>query len=199
MSRLVRYLTHPQVAIDPVTEITRWSLNAVGVARVVGLAQDLGRLRNTRHVFSSNETKELETAAPLAAALGLSPVIRPGMHENDRSATGFLPPDEFERVADAFFANPTVSVRGWETAADALRRVMGEVSACLADAPDGDVLIVGHGAVGTLLYCILTGHPIDRRFDQGPNGGGCWFEYETDHPCPRHGWQPMEMLNVANG
>lgn len=36
--------------------------------------------------------------------------------ENDRSSTGFLPPEEFEVVADAFFAQPGVSVRGWETA-----------------------------------------------------------------------------------
>lgn len=28
------------------------------------------------------------------------------MHENDRSATGFLPPPEFEAVANQFFANP---------------------------------------------------------------------------------------------
>jgi hypothetical protein len=38
------------------------------------------------------------------------------MHENDRSATGFLPPPEFEAVADAFFVRPLESVRGQYTA-----------------------------------------------------------------------------------
>lgn len=194
MPRLVRYLTHPQVTIDPDQEVASWSLNATGAARVAALARNLGRLGDTRHIISSAETKALETAMPLASALGVSPIIRPRMHENDRSSTGFLPPEEFERVADAFFAEPSVSVRGWETAAHAQRRILAEASACLALAPDGDVLIVGHGAVGTLLYCGLNGYPIDRRFDQGANGGGCWFEYGADRP-PTIGWQAMELLS----
>lgn len=54
------------------------------------------------------------------------------MHENDRSATGFLPPSEFESVADEFFAKPEVRVRGWEPAIDAQARIRSEVDAVLA-------------------------------------------------------------------
>ena len=54
------------------------------------------------------------------------------MHENDRSATGFLEPSEFERVADEFFARPTVSIGGWERAIDAQKRIVGEVEAVWA-------------------------------------------------------------------
>ena len=116
------------------------------------------------------------------------------MHENDRSATGFLPPDEFELVADQFFSMPAASVRGWETAVDAQRRILDEIHACLAEDGKGDILFVGHGGVGTLLFCALSGHPIDRQFDQGPGGGGCWFEFDLNFGKPRHGWQPMETL-----
>jgi hypothetical protein len=49
------------------------------------------------------------------------------MHENDRSATGFLPPDEFETVANRLFAEPLVSIRGWERAIDAQLRIVREV------------------------------------------------------------------------
>jgi hypothetical protein len=48
----------------------------------------------------------------IAACLDLAIEIRPVMRENDRAATGFLPPAEFEVTADAFFARPRESVRG---------------------------------------------------------------------------------------
>ena len=41
------------------------------------------------------------------------------LHENDRSATGYLPPNQFEAMADRFFAEPQASVLGWERAVDA--------------------------------------------------------------------------------
>ncbi|SMO32419.1 histidine phosphatase family protein [Paracoccus laeviglucosivorans] len=194
MSRIARYLTHPQVQVDPLVPVPEWSLNAVGHARVAALAATPAALGRTNRIISSAEVKALQTAHPLADALGLAVETRPAMHENDRSATGFLPPDEFERVADQFFAHPTQSVRGWETAQAAQARILAEVDACLAGHAQGDVLFVGHGGVGTLLYCALAGQPIDRRFDQGPGGGGCWFEFDIATRKPASGWQPIETL-----
>lgn len=195
MMRKIRYLSHPQVGIDPGKEISQWSLNANGLARVQKLAAS-GALAGTCHVISSAETKAMETAAPLARALGFTVILRDQMHENDRSATGFLPPDEFEQVADQFFAVPDQSVRGWETASDAQQRIVSQVDLCLRDYPEGDILFVGHGAVGTLLFCHLSGSPISRTHDQGPGGGGCYFEFSDMHHKPPAGWQPMEDLVV---
>lgn len=194
MSFSIRYLTHPQVLIDPLKEVRQWSLNPVGSARVSALAARLGVLSQTRRVVTSDETKAVETAAPIALALGVELEIRSGMRENDRSATGFLPPDEFEKVADRFFAEPSESIRGWETAEDAQRRIVAEVDACLEGPQDGDVLFVGHGGVGTLLFCGLSGIGIDRRFDQGPGGGGCWFQFNLERRRPDQRWQTMEAL-----
>lgn len=193
MPRVIRYLTHPQVLIDPTKDVREWSLNAVGRARVRALARS-GALHGTTVVFSSAETKAIETATPLAAAAGCALSIRGGMHENDRSATGFLPAEEFEAVADAFFAQPDQSVRGWETAKAAQARIVGEVRACLAHTPEGDILFVGHGAVGTLLYCHLADLPISRDHDQGAGGGGCFFEFDDEQGGPEAGWRPMEAL-----
>jgi len=188
---LIRYLTHPQVRIDPAVPVTDWSLSPQGAARVAALAGS-GALAGTRRVIASAEVKAQETAAPLAAALGCAVETRPAMHENDRSATGFLPPAEFEKVADAFFATPETSVRGWETARAAQARIVAEVQTCLAVHQGGDVLFVGHGAVGTLLWCALAGQPISRRHDQLP-GGGCCFAF-TPGCAPQTGWAPMEQL-----
>lgn len=194
MPHSVRYLTHPQVLIEPLKDVRTWSLSEVGRDRVSALAGRPGCLRGTRRIVSSDETKALETATPLALALGVALEVRRQMHENDRSATGYLPPQEFEAVADRFFAEPAVSVCGWETAEDAQRRIVAEVEACLSGPQEGDVLFVGHGGVGTLLFCALSGIGIDRRHDQGPGGGGCWFEFDLELRRPLRGWQPMEAL-----
>ena len=193
MTRTIRYLSHPQVKIDPAKDVPLWSLNDVGLARVNALAKSRA-LTGTRYVISSAETKAKETAAPLAKSLGLKMILRPKMHENDRSATGFLPPDTFEAVADQFFANPDQSVRGWETARAAQARIVAEVEDCLRVYPQGDVLFVGHGAVGTLLYCHLCDLAISRGYDQGPGGGGCYFEFADPGGMPATGWQALETL-----
>src|SRR5215510_2869098 len=118
MTTLVRYLTHPQVQIDPHVPVPSWRLSGVGAARVQALIT-AGWLAGTTLVVSSAEQKALETAEPLAAALGIPLEIREEMHENDRSATGFLAPVEFASVANEFFAYPNQSIRGWERAVDA--------------------------------------------------------------------------------
>ena len=93
------------------------------------------------------------------------------MGENDRSATGFLPPDAFEDAANWFFAHPQESFKGWERAADAQTRIVAAVERLLANHdPNVPIAFVGHGGVGTLLKCHLLGKPIARDGDQ-PAGG----------------------------
>ncbi|SDK87316.1 histidine phosphatase family protein [Aliiruegeria lutimaris] len=195
MSQIVRYLSHPQVSIDLTKPVPSWSLNEQGSKRVAALASSNAFL-GTRYVISSAENKAIETATPLAEALGCHLEIREAMHENDRSATGFLPPEEFEAVADQFFASPEESVRGWETAKQAQTRIVGEVRECLRSRPSGDVLFVGHGGVGTLLFCHLSGLPISREHDQGPGGGGCFFEFTGPWGIPNACWKPLETLTA---
>jgi broad specificity phosphatase PhoE len=189
MSTLIRYLTHPQVQIDPSSPVTSWGLSPVGRARVQALA-GAGWLRGTTQVIASAERKALETAEPIAAALGVGIEIRDAMHENDRSATGFLPPDEFESVANQFFAEPDISIRGWERARDAQIRIVREAEIVLDRRLKGHVLFVGHGAVGTLLLCHYGGLAISRVHDQPP-GGGHYFTLINAHKL-LHPWRRME-------
>lgn len=191
MTARVRYLSHPQVRIDPQVPVPDWGLSPVGQARVAALVA-AGWLAGTTQVIASAERKALETAAPIARALGVDLEVRQAMHENDRSATGFLPPADFEAVADQFFARPHDSIRGWERAIDAQARIVGEVEAVLARGAPGDVLFVGHGGVGTLLYCHLAGLPISRSHDQGA-GGGCYFAFTREGRRIMHPWRAMEV------
>jgi len=184
---IVRYLTYPQVQIDPDVPVPQWGLSPVGCARTEAVAH-AGWLARTTQVISSGERKAIETAEIIAGPLGIMIDIREAMHENDRSATGFLKPAEFEAVADQFFAQPHLSVRGWERAVDAQARIVREAEAVLARKRHGDVLFVGHGAVGH-----IAGHPIDRVHDQ-PAGGGHVFAFTRDARHVLHGWRKMEEI-----
>ncbi|AZY95587.1 histidine phosphatase family protein (plasmid) [Paracoccus sp. Arc7-R13] len=193
MAPAVRYLTHPQILIEPTKDSRSWSLNSTGALRVARLASRQSCLQFTRHIVSSPEKTAMETATPLAQALGLVVDIRENMREHDRSSTGFLSKRELEQASSAYFSQPERSVRGWEAASAAQRRIMSEVDACLDRDLLGDVLIVGHGGVGALLYCGLSGHAIDRDHVQDM-GGGVWFEFDSILRLPLKGWRPMEAL-----
>ena len=192
MTDVVRYLTHPQVNIDPLVPVPHWGLSEVGRARTQTVTAT-GSLSGTTQVVSSGERKAIETAGIIAAKLGVAVEVREAMHENDRSATGFLVPDEFEAVANQFFGQPHISIRGWERAVDAQLRIVREVEQVLARNKPGDVLFVGHGGVGTLLYCHCAGLAIDRVHDQLA-GGGCFFAFTSQERRVLHGWRRLEEL-----
>ena len=170
--------------------VQRWPLSELGKKRMrAGLRQPW--VRDVTSIYCSTEQKAIDGATILSEHLGVPFVEVPELGENDRSATGFLPPDEFERVADEFFASPTVSVRGWERAVDAQRRVVKAIER-IAKKTEGVIAIVAHGAVGTLLYCHLAGEPIARRWDQPPNGGGNYFRFTLSPRAAYSWWQPID-------
>ena len=187
---IVRYLSHPQVHIDAEVPVPEWGLNPIGRKRAERFAEWTA-LVATKTIVSSGERKALDTAECVARTLGVPVTVRKRMHENDRSATGFLAPERFEQVVDQFFAQPDKSVHGWERAADAQARIVGEMLTVLDEASAGDILCVGHGGVGTLLYCYLADTPISRRHDQ-PAGGGNVVAFDRTTREILHGWTPIE-------
>jgi broad specificity phosphatase PhoE len=180
-------ITHPNVVISRDVPVPRWPLSELGKRRMrAGLAQPW--IRNVTSIYCSTEQKAIDGAELLASHLSLAVRQIEDLGENDRSATGFLPPEEFERVADQFFASPEISVRGWERAIDAQSRIVRAVEGIAkTDKTRGAIAIVSHGAVGTLLYCHLAGEPIARRWDQPPNGGGNFYGF-TLSPSAVHSW-----------
>jgi broad specificity phosphatase PhoE len=191
------YLSHPQVRIDPAVPTPLWGLSEEGRQRAEAFAARRIVPAGT-FVFSSREAKAMELAEIVAAQAGTPVLADHLMGENDRSATGFLPPTLFETTADRFFAEPEVSVEGWEKAADAQRRIAETVAAALKSVPpDTAVIFCGHGAVGTLLKCHLGGRKIARSEDQsrhGHLGGGNAFVFDVAGTELHSEWMPMEAL-----
>lgn len=186
------YITHPQVQIDSSVPVPDWGLSAAARARAETCARQPWVQRLTR-IISSGERKAIETAEILAATAGLRIEIDPSTHENDRSATGFLQPSDFEKAADWFFAHPEESYRGWERATDAQARIVGAVDAILAthDA-NKPIAFIGHGGVGTLLKCHMSATPISRQRDQ-PGGGGNLFCFSLADRRISCDWTAMEI------
>jgi broad specificity phosphatase PhoE len=185
---VVFFISHPEVIVDATVPVPRWHLSDRGIHRMRTFAAS-SDLQNLAAVWASHETKAIEAAGLLAAAFGLPVGVHGGLHKNDRTATGFLPPPEFERTADAFFALPEESVRGWERAKNAQVRVAAAVEAVLNRSPDGPTAIVSHGGVGTLLLRHYSNIPISRDADQ-PFQGHYWaFERSTRNVL--HPWRPV--------
>lgn len=193
---VARYISHPEVVIDPDVPVDRWVLSERGQARLLRLLESSWVAAISR-IVSSEEPKARQTAEALAASRGLPVETRPGIGEIDRSATGFLLPDDHELVADACFAQPTVSARGWERAIDAQARIVTALADLFVEDQPGDVAIVGHGGVGTLWFCHLTGTPIDRRWDQPAQGH--YFSVDLRTGRPLHHWRTFEATGAPAG
>jgi len=190
----VFFITHPDVVIDANIPVSDWPLSEHGRARMRALAR-VGWIKVVHSVFASSERKARDGAEILAEGLGLPGYrVVDGLGENDRSATGYLPSEEFEATVDAFFAQPEISIRGWETASAAQARIIRAVEEVLQRAPSGDDLaIVGHGGTGTLLYCHLANLPISRRHDQPATNGGNWFVFDRASRRLLHaGWRSID-------
>ena len=186
---VLRYLTHPDVTVDQAVPVERWELNTTGVRRAQAVLSQPW-LSSVDRIVTSDETKAQQTAAILGSHLGIEVEVREGLGENDRSSTGFLPPDEFDRTVERFFAAPDEPIRGWERAVDAQRRIVDGLADLLEDPGAASTVVVGHGAVGTLWYCFLTRQPIARVHDQPSQGH--YFTVDVSTAEVAHGWRPID-------
>jgi len=186
------FITHPEVVIEPSVPVPDWQLSPEGIRRMA-LMLEKPWMSRLDAIFSSAERKATDAARLVADRFGLPPVIVAELGENDRSATGYLPKAEFEATADLFFAHPERSVRGWERAVDAQRRIIAAVERVIAQASEtGDTAVISHGGVGALLLCHLKGVPISRAEDQPGAGGGCIYSLDVGTRALISGWHLIE-------
>jgi broad specificity phosphatase PhoE len=186
------FITHPEVVIDPAVPIPQWPLSALGRSRLERFAAD-PVLRDVRAIYSSAERKAMDGAEILAAHLGRPTAIEEDLGENDRSSTGYIAPPEFWEVVEAFFSRPTESVRGWERACDAQARINAVVRRIGQAAPAGDVAIVAHGGVGSLLVAHLLGAETALDHAQPHGGGGCYFIIDRERFTLAQGWRVIDQ------
>ncbi|MEO8715376.1 MAG: histidine phosphatase family protein [Acetobacteraceae bacterium] len=195
--RTVFFITHPDVALDPAVPITEWPLSPRGRQRMEAASMRQW-LAGVGAIWCSTERKAIDGAAILAGGLGVPWSELASLGENDRASTGYLPKAEFEMVADAFFARPLESVRGWERAVDAQRRIVGAIDTVLNRShAAGDIAIVSHGGVAALLLCRLRGCEISRDHDQPSGNGGHIYAFDAVTRELQYGWRSLELGGAA--
>jgi broad specificity phosphatase PhoE len=155
-----------------------WHLSDEGRARLLRVINAPWVSRVTR-VVASSEYRAIETADIFASRRNLPVEVHAEIDDNRRPVSEFLSVMEIDAAVDAFFARPEESARpGWETAAEAQRRVAAGIDALIENGTGGgDLLIIGHGRIGTLLLCHLAGLPISRDHFQ-PTAGGNLFAFD---------------------
>lgn len=167
-------------------------LDETGHAQATTLAQRL-RTEPITAVHASVATRAQQTAAPLAAALGLDVVLLDGIHEvfvgdlegrADRAAR-----EAFDVVYQRFWTGDLeTSMPGGESAAHLRARFLPAVDAAMSGAA-GDVVMVSHGAAIRLAAAALLGDyaltsyvPNTGVIILRPDGGG--WELEHWDPAP---------------
>ncbi len=88
-------VSQPEVVLEPETPVTEWGLSEIGRARADTFSQSK-TMSSVTDIWSSTERKASDTDAILAKPLGLVANSEPGLSENDRNTTGFLPPSIFK-------------------------------------------------------------------------------------------------------
>jgi broad specificity phosphatase PhoE len=192
MSRLVYFITHPDVVIDPAVPVPRWPLSERGVQRMRRLLRQAW-IAHLDAIYCSTEQKAIDGAAIVNQASGVSVHQLAALGENDRSATGYLHGSEFQMTVDTFFARPHESIRGWERAIDAQTRIVAALDGIARGAPgSGPIAVISHGGVGALLLCHLKALPISRAEEQPGTSGGHYFLCRMPDAVLVHGWKPID-------
>lgn len=156
MQQSLILVRHAEPIIDLEQPASEWQLSAAGRRETQRLA---GELRDycIHEIVSSAEPKATQTAAILAEELGVTWRTAPGLHEHERGQQPWREPQAWQQLLADFFAHPGNLVFGVETASAALRRFRQALAATLKTAPDGNLVIVSHGTVISLLLADLAG------------------------------------------
>jgi broad specificity phosphatase PhoE len=140
---------HSLPDIDPDVAARHWKLSDEGRRRCTTLAEMLSAY-HPAVVVSSVEPKVAETAAIVAASLGLPLETEVDLHEHERSHVTHFSQEEFQRAVARLFAQPEDLVFGNETAVQARQRFGQVVDRLLARHPGETIAVVAHGTVISL-------------------------------------------------
>lgn len=128
-----------------------WHLSTEGRRRCRALAEHLAAYEPVA-IVASEEPKAVETGQIVARILGLPFGTAPGLHEHERAVIRDLGShDEFQAQVTALFERPAELVLGHETADQAHTRFTQAVARVLQQHTTGNLVIVSHGTVMTLL------------------------------------------------
>jgi probable phosphoglycerate mutase len=143
-------------------------LTEAGQAQARAVADRLAGTKDVAAVVSSPLRRTRQTAAPIAAALGLEPGTDDGLVETDfgrwDGRTFAEVEAEWPAERAAWLADPAVAPPGGESVNQVARRVRKSRDRLLAAYPGGTVVVVSHVTPIKLLLCAALGAPTSSLF-----------------------------------
>lgn len=185
---LIYFITHPEVLIDPDVLVPEWPLNEIGRRRTLAMTE-LPWIKDIELIYSSEEVKAHQTAEIVAEHLHKEIFVHSKLGEIDRSSTGYLGEREHDLVVKEFFDKPQKSIRGWETAVMAQRRIVNCVKDIVETNPNTNIAIFSHGGVGALLMAHYKKVPIHKRY--APAQLGSYFIYDFENDEVKQEWRSI--------
>jgi len=144
----------PEIVSD--LPANQWRLSDTGRLRCKRLAERLAAY-DPEVIVASLEPKATETGRIVANILGKPFETAEDLHEHDRSSVGLLDTKEqFEARVASLLENPQKLVFGRETADDAHRRFAKAITGVIRKHPSGNLAVVTHGTVMTLLVARIA-------------------------------------------
>ncbi|HEY2427452.1 MAG TPA: histidine phosphatase family protein [Acidimicrobiales bacterium] len=133
-------------------------LHARGRAQAARLAEWLAP-EQLDGLWTSPLRRARETAAPLADAAGLDPVVDDGIAEYDRGSSEYIPIEELREAKDERW-HDLIGGRYFERQADAATfaaRVIAALDAIVAGNPGRTIAVICHGGVINHYACSVLG------------------------------------------
>jgi probable phosphoglycerate mutase len=194
---LVRHAAHDRLDRILCGRMPAVSLGATGQAQADAVAKRLARER-VAAVFSSPLERARETAAPIAARLGLEVAVGDGINEIDCGEWTGASFDDLHRDERWHLWNrerAASTTPGGEAMADVQARALAAIEAWRRAYPDQAVVAVSHSDVIKAAVCGLLGLSLDRyhAFEIGPasvttlvvwEGGGKVLHLNEPHGAP---------------
>jgi 2,3-bisphosphoglycerate-dependent phosphoglycerate mutase len=149
---LVYLVRHAHVSPIEGQPAADWPLSERGRQQAEAIAL-LPFWKEVRAIYCSPESKAQATVAPAAARHGLAVTTVAALRELERPL-GLLP--DYQGAVAACFAQPEVSVGGFEPAGQ-VRRRMTEAIFRFAEQQEGPIAIVSHGLSFSLFLAGLQG------------------------------------------
>lgn len=169
--RVLHLVRHGRPRTQPGQPAADWGLDPDGLPGLLTL-RDSGVLPGDAAWFSSPEPKAVATARFLHP--GRLTVV-PGLEEQHRGSRWFDDEAAFAAAVERAFTDPRHGAApGWEPLAVTHERIVSTVGRLLADHPDVEVVVVGHGTAFTVLVSALTGSAPDLHFWRKLPMPGLW-------------------------
>jgi broad specificity phosphatase PhoE len=129
-------------------------------------------------IYSSIEPKATQVAKLVSEKYNLPWHQDKDLGEADRTATPFLPMEEYMAAVSQAYLNPDANIKGWESHHQMMKRNATVLERIKRVNVGKTVVIVGHCGSGTTDKCTIKG--IEPSFDEDPKQTGCYFIADLD-------------------